>query len=158
MKHVEPIAPFLGPLEKNVAVPRSPAEAFRIFTEGIARWWPLTKFSVSHGRSKTAQACAFEPFVGGEIYEIDEDGTRSPWGRVVAWDPPSRVAFTWHPGSDPALAQDIEVTFTQEGKGTQVTLVHSGWQKLGEKGATARLGYGEGWSFVLGEAYAAACA
>jgi uncharacterized protein YndB with AHSA1/START domain len=154
---VQPIAPLLEPVEKSVAVPKSPAEAFRIFTEGIARWWPLSQFSVSHGRSKTAKTCAFEPFVGGEIYEVDEDGTRCPWGRVVAWAPPSRVAFTWHPGGDPAEAQDVTATFSAEGKGTRVTLVHSGWQKLGEKGAASRAGYAEGWTFVLGEAYAAAC-
>jgi uncharacterized protein YndB with AHSA1/START domain len=158
MSSVEPIAPFLGPLEKSAFVPKSPSEAFRIFTADIGRWWPLATFSVSHGRSKKATTCAFEPFVGGEIHEVDEDGTRSPWGRVVAWNPPSRVAFTWHPGSDPAEAQDIAVTFTGEGKGTRVTLVHSGWQKLGEKGAAARTGYGEGWTVVLGEAYASACA
>lgn len=156
--NVQPIAPFLGPLEKSVTVPRSPEEAFRIFAAEIARWWPLSKFSISHGRSKMAKTCAMEPFVGGEIYEVDEDGARCPWGRVVAWNPPARVAFTWHPASDPAQAQDIEVTFTKDGTGTRVTLVHSGWQKLGEKGAAARESYGEGWSFVLGEAFAAACA
>lgn len=155
--NVEPIAPLLGPLEKSVAVPKSPAEAFRIFTEGIARWWPLAKFSISHGASKTATTCVFEPFVGGEIYEVDEDGARLPWGRVVAWSPPTRVAFTWHPGGDPAEAQDVEVTFAADGTGTRVTLVHSGWQKLGERGAAARIGYGEGWTVVLGEAFAAAC-
>ncbi|MCM3876991.1 MAG: SRPBCC family protein [Thermoanaerobaculia bacterium] len=155
---VEPIAPFLGPLERSVTVPKSPADAFRIFTVGIATWWPLSKFSVSHGKAKTAKTCAFEPFVGGEIYEVDENGTRCAWGRVVAWNPPSRVAFTWHPGGEPAEAQDIEVTFRNDGKATRVTLVHSGWQRLGEKGASAREGYGEGWGFVLGEAYATACA
>ena len=157
MSNVEPIAPFLGPLEKSVTVPKIPAEAFRIFTEGIARWWPLAKFSVSHGSAKTAKTCAIEPFVGGGLFEVDEDGARHSWGRIVAWNPPSRVAFTWHPGSDPASAQDVEVTFTADGKGTRVTLVHSGWQKLGEKGAAARAGYGEGWTVVLGEAYTAAC-
>lgn len=157
MSNVEPIAPYLGPLEKSVAVPTSQPEAFRIFTEGIGRWWPLSKFSVSIGKSKTAKTCAIEPFVGGELYEIDEDGTRCPWGRVVVWNPPALLAFTWHPGSDPALAQDIEVRFVGDGKGTRVTLVHSGWQKLGDKGTAAREGYGEGWAVVLGEAYAGAC-
>ena len=158
MSVVEPIAPYLGPLEKSVTVPKDPAEAFRIFTEGIAAWWPLSKFSVSHGKSKTAKTCACEPFVGGELYEIGEDGQRCPWGRITAWSPPTRVAFTWHPGADPGTAQDVEVRFTVDGNGTRVTLVHSGWQKLGDKGATARESYGNGWAVVLGEAYAAACA
>jgi len=56
------------------------------------------------------------------------------------------------------ICGDVEVTFAADGKGTRVTLVHSGWQKLGEKGAAARAGYGEGWTVVLGEAFAAACA
>jgi uncharacterized protein YndB with AHSA1/START domain len=157
MSTVEPITPYLAPLEKSVTVPRSPEDAFRIFTAEMGRWWPLATHSISHGESKSAKNCALEPFVGGEIYEIDEDGRRRPWGRVLSWDPPALLRLSWHPGSDAALAQEVEVSFVRVREGTRVTLVHSGWQKLGEKGASARESYGKGWAHVFGEAYFAAC-
>jgi uncharacterized protein YndB with AHSA1/START domain len=157
MNEAEPIAPYLAPLEKSVTVPKSPADAFRIFTAEIGRWWPLATHSISRGESKTAKICALEPFVGGEIYEIDEDGRRRSWGRVLSWDPPALLRLSWHPGSDEKEAQEVEVSFVKDRKGTRVTLIHSGWQKLGARGASARETYGQGWAHVFGEAYVAAC-
>ncbi len=65
------------------------------------------------------------------------------------WDPPSRFAMTWHPGSDPARATNVEVRFTVEGESTRVDLVHSGWEKAGDGAASRREGYSPGWDFVL---------
>ena len=82
------------------------------------------------------------------------DGTVSS-GVVTEWDPPRRVAFTWHPGREPESAQHVVVTFASTGEGTEETLVHGGWEKFGDGAAEAREGYGAGWTAVL-EAYRAA--
>lgn len=154
--NVEPIAPYLEPLIKTITVKRSVADAFAVFTRDFGRWWPLAEgFCVSGPR---VASCTFEGRAGGAIFETAADGARVPWGGVLAWDPPARVAFTWHPGRDAAVAQEVEVTFTQDGDGTRVTLVHRDWQKLGADAAQARDSYEKGWGRVLTQHFAPACA
>src|SRR6516165_8870055 len=69
---------------------------------------------------------------------------------ITGWEPPHRVAFTWHAGTPEAEATRIEVTFTQDGPGsTVVELVHSGWERRPD-GASAREGYNSGWEPVIG--------
>jgi hypothetical protein len=69
---------------------------------------------------------------------------------VTAWEPPAKVAFTWHPGQDAATAQDVEVRFVAEGEKTRVRLTHSGFERLGAKAKSARAAYHLGWRWVLG--------
>jgi len=89
--------------------------------------------------------------VGGRIVETLPDGTTATWGTVTGWQPPARVAFTWHPGGDAAAATTVEVTFEEyaAGAGTVVTLVHRDWPARTD-GATARQQYDAGWELVLG--------
>jgi uncharacterized protein YndB with AHSA1/START domain len=147
---VEPIAPYLEPLRKSVTVARPPAEAFRIFTEKIAAWWPLAAYSVSEAR---AASCCIEPRVGGLIYETRDDGERFPWGHVLVWEPPRRFVMSWHPGADPDTAQEVEIRFEPDGAGTRVELEHRGWQKAGAAARELRDVYEGGWSNVLGTHY-----
>jgi len=153
--NVEPIEPYLEPLRKSVTVDRSVAEAFETFTAGLARWWPLERYSISQERAKT---CGIEPRAGGEVYEIRDDGVRCVWGKVVAWDPPHRLVLSWHPGREPETAQEVEVRFTEASGKTRVELEHRGWQQLGDRAAASRESYAGGWDYVLGTAFAEACA
>lgn len=153
--NVESITPFLEPVVKTVTVRRPVADAFAVFTRDFGRWWPLREgLCVSGPRVAT---CTFEERAEGAIFETDRDGNTLPWGRVVAWDPPARVVFTWHPGREASGAQEVEVTFVPDGDGTRVTLVHRGWQKLGAGAAKARASYDEGWGRVLTKHFAPAC-
>lgn len=145
---VAPIQPYLEPLRKSVTVARPAAEAFEIFTSGMSSWWPLHAYSISESRAKS---CAIEPRVGGEVYEVRDDGERLPWGRVLAWEPPRRFVMTWHPGHDPATAQELEVRFVAEGGATRVELEHRGWQRLGAQAGEMRGAYDGGWEAVLGK-------
>lgn len=138
---------ILTPVRKSITVSWRPDAAFRRFTEGIAGWWPLATHSVSESADA---ACAIEGGIGGRIYETGADGAEHLWGTVTAWDPPRRLAFTWHPGRPADTGQEVEVTFRPEGDGTRVDLVHSGWERLGEKAAAMRADYDGGWDFVLG--------
>jgi len=142
------------PIVKHVLVNARPERAFARFTAEIASWWPLGSHSVFEGE---ADRVRFEGHVGGRIVEGTPDGRESVWGTVRAWEPPdparpdARVAFTWHPGHAPAQAQDVEVTFTAEGDRTRVKLVHTGFERLGEKdGRRAARAYPLGWEYVLG--------
>ena len=76
---------------------------------------------------------------------------------MSAWEPGRRVAFSWHPGRDPAGAQWIEVAFRANPAGTRVTLVHGGWEALGERATVSREAYRNGWPTVFGQRYREYC-
>ena len=145
----------LAPIELDVVVPCDARRAFDYFTRDIARWWPLARYSCAEANAATV---AFEPREGGRLVETARDGTEHPWGTVTTWEPGRRVEFTWHPGRDVATAQRVEVVFRAAGDGTRVTLTHGGWEALGERAATAREAYRNGWPTVLGRMYRDYCA
>jgi len=141
------VAPVFTPIVKTVIVKASPERAFRRFTDEMASWWPLQSHSVGEDQAETV---TMEGRVGGRIVERIRDGRQCVWGTVTAWEPPRRVAFTWHPGREPATAQDVEVSFSADGERTRVVLRHSGFERLGRLARRARHGYPIGWEYVLG--------
>jgi uncharacterized protein YndB with AHSA1/START domain len=144
----------LAPVIVKVAVPCPPARAFEYFTRDIAHWWPLSSHSCA---GDDAVDVRFDGQPGGAVTERARDGTLHRWGTVTAWEPGRRVGFTWHPGHDPATATAVEVTFAATPAGCTVTLVHHGWAARGAEAREARRSYERGWSYVLGERYAAHC-
>jgi uncharacterized protein YndB with AHSA1/START domain len=86
----------------------------------------------------------FEPRVGGHIYDRGEDGSECRWARVLAFDPPYRVVFSWDIGptwqleTNPENASEVEVRFIAEGpERTRVELEHRnldrhgpGWESI----------------------------
>ena len=133
-------------VRKAVLVDADPETAFRVFTDQIQSWWPLGTHGIF---GDDAEALAFEE---SKLVERAKDGREAVWGEVLAWEPPTRVHFSWRPGFDDEKADtEVEVTFSAEGEGTRVDLVHTGWDKL-EDGAKSRAGYDGGWDGVL-EAY-----
>lgn len=139
--------PAAAPIVKVVTVAAPPEQAFRRFTAEIASWWPLRTHSVGVERSETV---IMEGFVGGRIVERIRGGEEAIWGMVTVWQPPLRVAFTWHPGEDRSTAQDVDVRFTGVGNRTRVELTHSGFERLGARAARMRRAYPIGWTYVLG--------
>jgi uncharacterized protein YndB with AHSA1/START domain len=137
----------LPPIRKSILVDATREAAFSRFTAELASWWPLASHSVG---GDSAQTVVMEPRVGGRIVERLVDGTQHVWGTLEAWDPPNRIAFTWHPGRDPSTAQNVEVTFVRWNEKTRVVLTHSGFERLGKLARRARRGYRIGWTYVLG--------
>jgi uncharacterized protein YndB with AHSA1/START domain len=134
-------------LRKAVTVPQSQDAAFRLFTDGIASWWPIATHSV--GESATL-AARFEGGVGGHVSEVTPDGAVR-WGTITAWDPPASLSMTWHPGLDEALATQVTVRFMAvDATTTRVELEHSGWERRGAEAGDRFAGYDTGWDFVLG--------
>jgi uncharacterized protein YndB with AHSA1/START domain len=143
----ESLRPVFPPLVKTVTVRVLPERAFRRFTAELASWWPLASHSVGQAEAETV---VMESGVGGRIVERLRSGREYTWGTITVWDPPRRVAFTWHPGRAPESAQDVEVTFRAQGAGTHVELMHTGFERLGPLGKKTRRGYPRGWAYVLG--------
>ncbi|WP_329002667.1 SRPBCC domain-containing protein [Kribbella sp. NBC_00709] len=137
----------ISPLVKSIVVPVGVERAFEAFTAETSAWWPLFSHSVGEA---AASEVRMEGAVGGRIVEYGAEGELATWGTVSDWDPPTTVGFSWHPGGDPAEAGQVTVTFTPTGDGTEVQLVHAGWERRGD-GARARVGYDTGWDYVLGK-------
>ena len=128
---------------KEVVVPCPPERAFDLFTARIHSWWPMATHSVGGASS------AMLTLDHAAIIEQLEDGTECTWGTVTVWQPPTRVAFTWHPGADPDDHTEVSVDFAPIPGGTQVRLRHSGWERL--RASTSMLeNYRSGWDVVLG--------
>ena len=100
-----------------------------------------------HCRDRQLVAAALA--LGGRIIERERDGKEHEWGKVLDWDAPAMVRFTWYPGDTPDHATEVEVRFTAEGEGSRLDLVHSKWERLGDKARLARRGYPIGWAYVL---------
>lgn len=128
-------------IEFEVGVP--PSQAFDAWTRRCATWWPP-----SHTVTKAPAAITFEPCSGGRIFEHADDGVEHEWGKVLDWDPPSRLRFLWHLFFDPAEATEVELTFAAVGGGTAVRLEQRGWERLGEAGPGRRDRTQQAWSTI----------
>jgi uncharacterized protein YndB with AHSA1/START domain len=135
------------PIELSFTVACEPAHAFGVWAARTASLWPS-----GHTMSgDPATVVTFEPTVGGRIYERTPAGVEHDWGRILAWEPPGRLVYTWHMGSaGPAGATEVTVTFTPaEAGGTTVRVVHAGWERLGAEGPERRRRNQAGWAGLL---------
>ncbi|MBZ5610685.1 MAG: SRPBCC domain-containing protein [Acidobacteriia bacterium] len=117
-----------APIRQSVRVDCPIEDAFRLFTERLAEWWPLAQYSIA---GEEAENCVIEPWPGGRVFERSRSGEERDWGSVTAWDPPEHVQFTWNPGAPADRDQTVDVEFCVEADGTRVTLTHSGWDQAG---------------------------
>ena len=92
----------------TVACPRE--LAFRVFTERMASWWPL---ATHHIGAVPAATVVIEPRLGGRWFERGTDGSECPWGRVLAWEPPTRLALAWQISADWAYDAALETTIEE---------------------------------------------
>lgn len=132
------------PIRKSLTVPLRPADAFRLFTEGMGDWWPGGSHSVSAARGKTPREIRVTPEKGGDITEITADGTAARWATITVFEPGRRFAFDWHVGPADAEPSQVEVVFTPVDTGTRVDLTHDGLTMM------AGLRYGTDWSLIMG--------
>jgi uncharacterized protein YndB with AHSA1/START domain/uncharacterized protein YciI len=135
----------LPPIRREVIVDADPSLAFEVFTAQIGAWWPLGEHSVHGDESSVA-------FVDGVIVETNPSQPDDRWGTVTTWEPPTRLAFSWHPGRPAERASQVTVTFTAidrpGGNQTLVRLEHSGWE-IFDSPSEARAEYNQGWPHVL---------
>ena len=143
----------MEPLELRFTVECSPEHAFEVWATRTSLWWP-------HGHSVSADpglTVTFEPRPGGRIFERTPDGTEHDWGEVLDWEPPRRLRYLWHLRFDRADATEVEIVFAPAAEGTEVTIVHRGWERLGAKGPERRERNRRGWDGLIPH-YRRACA
>src|ERR687891_265011 len=93
----------------DVAV--EPAVAFEVFTTELDAWWgrgPRFRFVPPY-----AGSMRLEPGLGGRLlHVVKEAGRIFEGGRIEAWEPPSRLAFTWRLANfRPGQITRVEVRF-----------------------------------------------
>ena len=133
--------------------------AFDAFVHQMASWWNPDH----HILEGQLAEMVVEPRVGGHIYDRAVDGTECRWARVLVYERPSRVVFSWDIGptwqleTDPGNASEVEVIFTAETPDrTRVDLEHRhidrhgpGWEAVADG-----VGHDQGWPLYL-DRYAA---
>jgi uncharacterized protein YndB with AHSA1/START domain len=101
-------------------------------------------------------AAVIEPHEGGRWFERGADGSECQWGRVLVWQPPTRLVLAWQIDAqwqfDPELVTELDIRFVPDGDGmTRVELEHRHIERFGDKAAALResLDSPDGWSGLL---------
>jgi uncharacterized protein YndB with AHSA1/START domain len=141
-------------LRRQIVVEAAIERAFAAFTERFGDFKPPEHTLLGTAVAETV----FEPRVGGHIYDRGVDGTECRWARVLAYEPPHRVVFSWDISpqwqleADPENASEVEVRFVAEGpQRTRVELEHRHLDRHGPGWPALRDGVeGEdGWPLYL---------
>ncbi len=139
-----------APVIETIVVDAPIERAFEMFTAGIGSWWPASH----HILQAELAEMVFEPRVGGHIIDRGADGSECRWARVLAYEPPRRVVFSWditlrwQIETDPARTSEVEVRFTPAStERTRVELEHRGIERHGEgwEEMHAAVGSPNGW-------------
>jgi uncharacterized protein YndB with AHSA1/START domain len=141
-------------------VVNAPAEkAFAVFTERFGDFKPPEHNLLAAPIAETV----FEPRVGGHIYDRGTDGSECRWARVLVYEPPQRVVFSWDIGPSWQVeteldnTSEVEVRFIPEDpQRTRVELEHRNIDRHGPGWESIRDGvaHDEGWPLYL-DRYAA---
>jgi uncharacterized protein YndB with AHSA1/START domain len=141
-------------VRRQIVVPAPLEKAFAVFTERFGDFKPPEHNLLAAPIAETV----FEPRVGGFIYDRATDGSECRWARVLAYEPPHRVVFSWDIGptwqieTEPENTSEVEVRFVADGEErTRVELEHRnldrhgpGWQSVADG-----VGHDQGWPLYL---------
>lgn len=142
----------IAPIVRSVQVKAPPARAFELFARRMGEWWPKGRTIAKHPHV----AIVIEPRAEGRWYERDAEGNETDWGRVLAWEPPTRLLLGWQLTRewrfDPGFVTEVELTFAPVGDGgTLVTLEHRNLECFGADAAQHAERLNNGWQGKLEE-------
>lgn len=133
----------------SVEVGVTAERAFHLFTAEIGSWWDEDK----HILQAPLAEMVFETFVGGHIIDRGTDGSECRWARVLAYEPPHRVCFSWEIDvrwqveTDPSRCSEVEITFNPVAENrTMVVLTHRHLDRHGQGWEGMRDAVAGGWS------------
>ena len=143
-----------GTIRRQIVVEAPIERAFTVFTERFGDFKPPEHNLLSVPIAETV----FEPKIGGHIIDRGVDGSECRWARVLAYEPPDRVVFSWDISpqwrleTDPENTSEVEVRFVAETpQRTRVELEHRHLDRHGPGWEAVRDGVGheEGWPLYL---------
>jgi uncharacterized protein YndB with AHSA1/START domain len=125
--------------------------AFHVFTTEIGTWWDADR----HILDAELAEMEFQPWVGGNIIDRGVDGSECRWARILAYEPPTRVCFSWDINTcwqienDPQKTSEVEITFTADrADRTHVVLTHRRLDRHGDGWEEVRDAVGSGWNLT----------
>jgi uncharacterized protein YndB with AHSA1/START domain len=128
--------------------------AFTVFTKDFDKIKPREHNMLGVDIAETV----FEGREGGSIFDRGVDGSQCRWARVLAYEPPHRVLFSWDISpqwqieTDHAKSSEVEVRFIAEtAERTRVELEHRNLERHGAgwEGARAGVESPDGWPLYL---------
>ena len=141
-------------VRRQIVIEASIERAFTVFIDRFGDFKPP-----EHNLLEVAIAeTVFEPRVGGHIYDVGVDGRECRWARVLAYEPPQRVVFSWDIGprwqleTEPDNTSEVEVRWIAETpQRTRVELEHRNIDRHGPGWQAVRDGvaHDAGWSLYL---------
>jgi uncharacterized protein YndB with AHSA1/START domain len=141
-------------VRRQIVVPAPIEQAFSTFTERFGDFKPREHNILGVPIAETV----FEPRVGGHIVDRGTDGSECRWARVLVYEPPQLVVFSWDIGptwqveTEPERTSEVEVRFVAESPDrTRVELEHRnldrhgpGWESVADS-----VGADQGWPLYL---------
>jgi uncharacterized protein YndB with AHSA1/START domain len=143
-----------GVVRREIVVHTPIDRAFAVFVERFGDFKPPEHNLLGAEIAETR----FEPRVGGHIYDRAADGSECRWARVLAYEPPDRVVFSWDISpqwqleADESSASEVEVRFVAETpERTRLELEHRHLDRHGPGWESLRDGVGDdgGWPLYL---------
>lgn len=138
----------MSSIQESVVIKASRSIVFDAYVRQIDQWWPRVgtyRYSFAQPPRHQSQIC-FEPWCNGRFYEIFDDGSEYEIGRILDWQPPVRLTYTWRDPRWPAHTT-VAVTFQEHDGVTTVTVCHTGFGKEGIPDVS--LNYGTGLAEIL---------
>jgi len=140
---------------RTQVVVEAPIErAFSVFTEQFDRIKPRDHNLLDVEIAETV----FEARAGGRIFDRGVDGSECHWARVLAYEPPDRVVFSWDISprwqieTELEKTSEVEVRFISEtSERTRVELEHRNLDRHGAGWESERDGVASegGWPLYL---------
>ena len=141
-------------IRTEVVVDAAQERAFKLFTEQIDRIKPREHNMLGVDIAESV----FEPHTGGRVYDRGVDGSECQWARVLVYEPPDRIVFTWDISpywqleNDLSKSSEVEVRFIAESdERTRVELEHRDLDRHGDgwEGLLAGVEGEAGWPLYL---------
>ena len=141
-------------VRRQIVVDAPIHEAFTVFTARFGDFKPPEHNLLTAPIAETV----FEPKVGGHIYDRAVDGSECRWARVLAYEPPDRVVFSWDISpqwqleTNPDNTSEVEVRFVAETPvRTRVELEHRHLDRHGPdwRAVSDGVGHDQGWPLYL---------
>jgi len=145
---------MIEPIRRHLVVNLGIERAFALFIDRFDAIKPrehnLLAVPIAHS--------VFEPRVGGHIYDVGVDGSQCRWSRVLGYEPPHRLVFSWDIGptwqleTDLDKTSEVEVRFIAESDSrTRVELEHRNLERHGDGWRSVADGIGgdAGWRLYL---------
>jgi uncharacterized protein YndB with AHSA1/START domain len=146
-------------VRRRILVNAPIGDAFKVFTERFGDFKPR-----EHNLLKAPIAeTVFEPRVGGNIYDRAVDGSECRWARILVFEPPDRVVFSWDISPRWQIETNLDLTsevdvrfFAETPERTRVELEHRNLDRHGLGWESVRDGVESegGWPLYL-QRYAA---